>query len=459
MLTRLARGRLRAACAAGLLTWLTAYGLTLPLRAQGIVGAQGDAGWQTQDELAPGGRDEFDDLGYGSDCGGTCGCGDACCDTCCDGSHMQDCDWFCCGPYTGGQHWWFGGELLLWRVSGTHLPALVTDSPAALPPTLNLSTTNVLAGGDVTGNSWRSGYRLELGVWFDDCQELALIGDYFNAGENDYDYFFPGSSGRNTGRPYFDTENGIASVRLISVPGELDGTIAITADDDFQSAGLAIQQRVYAVGDTSGYGTSTQVMVLGGYRFFSYDSQLSIRDHRVDTNGAGMGDQDFRRDMFTTDNEFHGGEIGVMTRFTQTGCWFDGLFKLAIGGHKKRATVNGAAATIPNGMPVEFEDGGLLTSSLTNIGTYTDSRVRIIPTFRFGFGAYLTPQWTFQAGYTAVAWSGVARAGGLTPPNLAVDPRNVPPVMAGGGTAPVFQGLGGSKLVAHGLDLGIEYRY
>jgi hypothetical protein len=45
------------------------------------------------------------------------------------------------------------------------------------------------------------------------------------------------------------------------------------------------------------------------------------------------------------------------------------------------------------------------------------------------------------------------------PPNLAVDPRNIPPVAAGGGASPLFPGLGGSELVAHGLDLGVEYAY
>jgi hypothetical protein len=261
------------------------------------------------------------------------------------------------------------------------------------------------------------------------------------------------------GRPFFNAATGTAAVRLISAPVEADGTVAIRADDDFQGAGLTLQQRVYLVGDASGYGPSTQVMVLGGYRFLSYDSQLSIRDFSIDTNGAGDGDQSFRQDLFTTDNEFHGGEIGVMARFTQTGCWFDGSFKLAIGGHEKRATVSGNTALIPAGMPVEFQEGGLLTSSQTNIGTYSESRVRFIPTFRLGSGVYLTPQWTFRAGYTAIIWGGVARAAALTPPDLAVDPSNIHPVMPGGGASPYFPGLGGSELVAHGIDLGIEYRY
>jgi hypothetical protein len=351
--------------------------------------------------------------------------------------------------------------MLLWQFDGSHLPPLVTDSPVGTAPTLNLPTTNVLAGDNVVGDSWRVGYRLELGVWFDDCQETALIGDYFNAGVDDYDYYFPGDSGRNTGRPYFDARLGVPSVYEISGPGTFQGTVSVTADDDFQGAGLWIQQRVYVVGDASGYGPSTQVMVLGGYRFYSYSSQLSISDSRIDLLNPGLNDQAYRHDLFNTDNEFHGGELGVLARFTQTGCWFDGAAKLAVGGHTKRASINGNTSTVSGGV-VEFDEGGLLTSSNTNIGTYEDSRARFIPSFRVGAGVYLTPQWTAKIGYNLIVWGGVTRAGSITPPNLAIDPRNIPGLTNATGTpgpAPVFPGLGGSELIAHGLDLGLEYRY
>lgn len=455
MAARFARGRFRAACVVGLLAWLAAASSTPALRAQETADD-----WPTVDDTAATSWDEFDrDGGWGcSDCD-SCECGD----TCCDGSYARDCG--CCFAGMNPQQWWFGAELLFWRMDGAQLPPLLTENQLGFPPTLALASTDVLAGGNVTGDSWRTGYRLELGVWFDDCQETALVGDYFNIGQDDYDYFYPGGSGTNVGRPYFDTQGGVQFYRPISgIYGTgndqiiYDGTVGITYDDEFQGAGLWVQQRVYMVGDASGNGPSTQVMVLGGYRFLSYDSQLRIDDSRTVVSGTGAGGREFRRDLFDTDNEFHGAEFGVMARFTQTGCWFDGLAKLAIGGQKKQASINGSSVLIP-GMVPSYEEGGWLTSPDTNIGNYRDYRARFVPTFRLGAGVRLTPQWTFQVGYTAIVWGGVVRAAALTPPNLAVDTRNIPPVSAGGGPAPVFPGLGGSELVAHGLDLGIEYRY
>jgi hypothetical protein len=385
-------------------------------------------------------------------------CGDECYgDAGCD---CMGCDPDCpCGQYAGGERWWFDAQYLLWRTDSTILPPLATDSTVGTLPALGGPTTQVIAGGHPVANHWRSGYKLELGIWFDDCQQLAIVGDYFNIGQDDYDFYFPGDSGRNTGRPYFNTQTGQQSVLVIAAPGELAGNLSITQDDEFQGTGVTLQQSIYSIGDTTGNGPGTEVLLLGGYRFYGYDSRLAIESTSTDIAGAGAGSFENRRDVFTSDNEFHGGEIGVRARFTQQACWFDSSFKLAIGGHTRRVTINGASVIAPVNMPVEFYEGGLYTSSDTNIGNYSDSRVRLIPEFRLGFGVYLTPNWVIRGGYTAIVWSGVARAADGLPPNLEVDPRNIPGIAGVGGVSPYFQGIGGSELVANGLDLGFEYNY
>ena len=285
MVTRFARGRLRAACVVGLLAFLAGSAAALDARAQ-----QGDAEWQMHDEFAPGDLGEFDDFGYGCDSGDACGCGDACC----DGSHMQEFD-CCCSEFSSGRNWWFNADYLLWRISGTELPPLLTDSPVGTEPVLGLTTTSVISGAGTVGNDWRSGYRLGLGFWLDECNGVAISGDYFSLGDDDYDFYYPGDSGRNTGRPYLDTQTGLQAQRQITGPiggaGTVyDGTVSVSLNDDFQGAGLSLERCVYSVGDSSGYGPSTQVIVLGGYRYFSYDSRLAIDDSRTVVAGTGLGE-------------------------------------------------------------------------------------------------------------------------------------------------------------------------
>lgn len=455
--TRFARGGVRAACAIGILAWLAAAGATFTVRAQELAGE-----WPMQDESAANSWDEFDRSG-GWDCAdcNSCDCGDAGC----DGSHMQDFD--CCGGGSlDGRNWWFNADYLLWRISGSQLPPLLTDSPVGTEPVLGLSTTSVISGDGTVGNDWRSGFQLQLGAWLDECRGVAISGEYFQLGDDDYDFFYPGNSGRNTGRPFFNAQTGLEDQREITGPipapmtdPSYDGTVSINLDDKFQGAGLTLERSIYAVGDVSGFGPSTQIILLGGYRFYDYQSRLAIDDSRTVVSGqSGVGDVDAKHDRFLTDNEFHGGEIGVKARITQTGCWFDGTAKVALGGQHSSATIAGETVTT-NGMGTTTSDGGLLTSSETNIGYHEDWRARLIPQFRFGLGVFVTPNWTAKAGYSVIVWDGVARPAGQLPPNLTVDPRNIPPMVAGGGASPVFPGLGRSELVIHGLDLGVEYRY
>jgi hypothetical protein len=62
-------------------------------------------------------------------------------------------------------------------------------------------------------------------------------------------------------------------------------------------------------------------------------------------------------------------------------------------------------------------------------------------------------------GYNVIIWNDVARAASHLPPGLQVDPRNLPPVQAGGGSEPEFPGIKGSQLLAHGLDLGVMFAF
>jgi len=445
MATRMAGGGWRAARALGLLMAWSALVCASTLHAQQ---------YHSTPHVDAGYGDGFDADGY--DDGSGYGCGD-CCDDC-SGSHMPDsaCLFGCGGD---GQQWWFGADYLVWRIDGSRLPPLVTDSSISNVPALGLSTTRVIAGANNTAESWRSGYRLRAGFWLDECHDLAITGDYFQLGDDDYNFYYAGDSGRNTGRPFFNTQSGTQDVRLISVPTLFDGTISVATDDDFQGAGLALEQSVYAIGDVSGCGPGTQLILIGGYRYYGYDSRLAISDSRTTLSGAQAGDQSLKRDDFSTSNEFHGGQFGALVRFTQQSCWFDGLAKIAVGGQRSSVTISGETVTIPAGMVAQTAEGGLLTSSETNIGHYSDTRARVIPEFRVGFGVYLTPNWSVRAGYSVVAWSGVARPAGQMPPNLAVDQRNLPPVSAGGGASPLFPGIGTSNLVADGIDLAVEFTY
>ena len=243
----------------------------------------------------------------------------------------------------------------------------------------------------------------------------------------------------------------------------VDGTVSVTADDDFQGAGLTLEQCVYAVGDVSGYGPGTQVILIGGYRFYGYDSRLAIADQYHDLSGAGAGLDQTRarrlhdRQRISRRRVRRAGAVHAARPVGSTAWSRSRSADIA-----RTVTINGETVTIPDGMPAEICRRRLahLRARPTS-ATYSDSRVRLIPEFRIGVGVYLTPQWT-APGRLQRDRVERRRAGRRT------DCRRIWPSIRGifrrgsrgGGVSPLFSGhrrLGTRRHTAS--TLGVEYTY
>lgn len=204
-------------------------------------------------------------------------------------------------------------------------------------------------------------------------------------------------------------------------------------------------------------------MLLAGYRHLQFNSNLSISEDLTVLPGTSTplvpGTNILVDDRFSARNEFHGGELGLQGRVKRSWWWVDGMAKLSIGNMHRSVTVDGQTInTVPAGGQAEFV-GGILTSEVTNIGHYSDNKTVVIPEFRLGIGMQVTQRVSAKAGYNLIIWNDVAHAAAHLPPGLAVDPRNLPPIQAGGGSEPEFPGIRGSNLVAHGVDVGLEFTY
>ena len=376
--------------------------------------------------------------------------------------------------FTGGtmvnrevERLWLGIEYLSWRLDGSHLPPLVTASPAGTPLNqagrLDDPSTQVLVGNEIIGDGWRDGWRIQGGFWLDNCRTWAIAFDYFDTGGDGYDYVSNSPSGLIIGRPFFNTETGQDDAQLISVPNELDGRLRVHGHSDFRGAGATMQQLLWCCGDPNSCCPSRSLMLLAGYRHLQFNSNLSISEDLTVLPGTSTplvpGTNILVDDRFSARNEFHGGELGFQGRVKQSWWWVDGMAKLSIGNMHRSVTVDGQTInTVPGGGQAEFV-GGILTSEVTNIGHYSDNKTVVIPEFRLGIGMQVTQRVSAKAGYNLIIWNDVAHAAAHLPPGLAVDPRNLPPIQAGGGSEPEFPGIRGSNLVAHGVDVGLEFTY
>lgn len=396
------------------------------------------------------------DGGYGGDCYGGCNP----CDSCGYNSCTSTCDSGCCSG-------WFGAEYLRWRLDGgDRTPPLVTAGPVSAGSSaalLDQMDTVVLAGDEKLNDDWRDGYRFFGGLWLDCCHTCGIGFDYFDVGNDNYNSTSPQDPSIVVGRPFFNTETGMEDLELVSVPDELDGTAQVKSNDGFRGAGATANMSVWRCCDPCCPGNSSGVSVLGGYRFYDFDSNLSITERLLvlpnTTTPLVPGTTFLVHDSFRTENEFHGGEIGLQGYKKRCWWWVDGMAKVALGANHRTVRINGRTITdVPNsGMTVDR--GGLLTSEVTNIGSYSDTDFAVIPEFRLGLGVCVTKCCSVRAGYNVIYWGDVARASSQLPPGLAVDPRNIPPVQNGGGAEPIFAGIDGSELIAHGFDASVQFQW
>ncbi len=144
-------------------------------------------------------------------------------------------------------------EYLLWQMEGMPIPALVIRGT----PNNNGTPTNrdddflddafVVYGNQRILEDDRSGVRVRLAYWLDDCGQLAIDGEYINLGEVE-EHFIDGGDGTFpiVGRPFVDDTTGLDDFEQVSFPG-LEGAVTVDSDSQFQSAALHIRRNLCCV--------------------------------------------------------------------------------------------------------------------------------------------------------------------------------------------------------------------
>ena len=168
------------------------------------------------------------------------------------------------------------------------------------------------------------------------------------------------------------------------------------------------------------------------------DEGLAIHEGLLSTNPLAPGVFGIT-DQFDTENQFHGGEIGLLWK--GRGCrWsVDLLGKVALGNTEQTVRIDGSTMTtvsgvaqtgvgmmpsIPGGVTTEHSGGVLALES--NMGLYERDEFAVIPEVGITLGYQLTQNVKATFGYTFLYWSNVASPGEQI--DLAVNPNLFPPV-------------------------------
>ncbi len=434
----------------------------------------------------------IDELGEDSYMGGPC-CGS--CDGGCDGCSYRYpdrgflagvFDYGCrprgCAPGARGRYY-LRGEYLRWRFDGMDTPPLVVGGTIVDE---ELTDPETLFGGSQLLHKHRSGGRVTFGAFLDPCGFWAVEGDYLTFGSTSDNFSIGGSANPDygIGRPFFaippgsDSEGKQLPIERIEdvVFTDIGGTVAVGVNSQFVSGGLRLVHNLCCIemggpaccdnigcggsvgrcGGSgpcrrSGYGTR-RIDMSFGLRYADLQEQIAVHE---DLQQTGGGDHFILDDSFNTDNDFLGAELGFHWEWIHRRWKIDLLSKMAIGNTRHRVTIDGS--TLINGT-LQEPVGGLLAQS-TNIGTYENDQLSVLPELGLRLSYKLAENLDFNIGYTFLYWSNIVRPGDQI--DLDVNPN----LIAGGSVIPELGTPSRPRVLfeetdfwAQGLSFGLEYR-
>jgi hypothetical protein len=239
------------------------------------------------------------------------------------------------------------------------------------------------------------GARITAGVWLNPTQSTG-IGMRFSAIEGDRTSFDAMSNGSMVlARPFISAVSGLENALLVAQPGIFNGGLHIQTENDF--VGSEVFGRF-----NMGCDPTCRTDLIAGYQFVRVDDSLRI----FSTTNAPLIPATFHvLDQFATENEFHGGLIGLMREHTN-GCakiaWYA---KTGFGSMRQQVTIAGGGDVA--GVPL---NGGLFAQQ-SNIGTYTRNRFAFLPEAGLNFHYKFSPRCDVSLGYSFLWISSVALSG------------------------------------------------
>jgi hypothetical protein len=350
-----------------------------------------------------------------------------------------------------GSLFWAEVDYLAWSVKGDRPPPLVTTSPAGTPlfqaGVIGAPATTVLFGDSSVNGGWRSGGRLQAGYWFDSTRKKGIEVSFFDL--QNASTGFAANSGTNAilAQPFFDAVANRPSSALVAFPGLVSGAIAVNESSRLLGAGALYRQEIGTWGGQS-------ISALIGYRYLHSSDNLSIP---VNVNflfgGVGLFSVS-DSDAFGARSDFHGVDLGLTGEWKRGPWTLEWRGKVALGANINSANINGMTAITFGGVTTT-SPGGLLALS-SNSGNFSQTRFSVVPEIALKAGYQVAPQWRIVAGYDALYWTDVQRAGGLI--DTVINPNLIPPVAPGGPQRPmpVFNT---SPLWAQGFNVGVRYDY
>jgi hypothetical protein len=281
-------------------------------------------------------------------------------------------------------------------------------------------------------------------------------------------FTFPGSGAPGSPvlvRPFFDVLAGQAAFLPVSVPGLISGSAAAATEGVDCESGRFFGADVHMIGNICCDGGWRWDFLIG-YRYLSLDDRFAMQSSTVAaTPAVSLNGQQVTSvvDQINTGNRFNGADFGLRWYW-----YFDRLMlrataRVAFGATSENASLNGETSMLsfptlrdPTGVPTTATGGFLARPSNTG-GSTNDFAV--VPEGDITLVYQVCDWMRFTVGYSFLYWSSVARSGGQV--NLNINRLEVPALSVPTGFAPLtpLTQVRCTDFWAHGLNVGLEFRF
>jgi len=347
---------------------------------------------------------------------------------------------------------WFRAEYLLWWIKDSNIPPLLTTGPATdpRPGALDSSNTSILFGGGGQDNKNRSGGRFFAGCWLTDEDSVGVEAGYFFLGPRAIGTFESSPGNPVRARPFVNVNAGMQDSSLVAYPGLIGGSVRIQAPSFLQGAEANM---VTAVGQAN----HLRLEAFLGFRYLNLGEGLHIDENDlVSPMSPQLPGQPIPiSDRFDVQNNFFGGQLGARADFRWKRCTLNILAKVALGETYETVSIHGSTQI---GTRPAVSEGFLALSS--NSGRFSHNGFTVVPEVNVSIGFQITESLRAFAGYSFLYWSQVARPGDQV--DLGLNENLVPTsttIGAGGGLPRPAFAFHTTDFWAHGINLGLEFRF
>jgi hypothetical protein len=361
------------------------------------------------------------------------------------------------GRFVQPGKWYGSAEYLLWYVNGNRLPPLLTTSAAADNGFLGAPTTRTVFGGDDFTANQRNGGRFNLGYWFGCGQRWGIDGSYFFLGSRNDSFTVASNGDPLLARPFLNANTNTQFSQLIAFPGQSSGSFQVIQESSLWGGEMNLRR--FLTGSAC-----RRFDTVAGFKYLNLHESLGIRE---DVNRLANGfpgivptvGSAIVTDRFETENQFYGGQIGLLGEMRRGRWYIDGSAKVALGVMRQQLAIDGSQ-TVTTAAGATTVAGGLLALPGANIGNYTQNKFAVVPEFGMNLGYHVTPNCRLFVGYNFLYASSVLRPGEQI--DTTVDVTRIPnfPTQATRlSTVRPAVPLTTTEFYAQGISFGVQFKW